>query len=76
MLHATADAEQFRAVYVQRSGQLDPNPDAARFWVVSDILGFLPDPAHILIAVARRRLDLSPDIVRHGLEDLLARTLA
>ena len=75
MLHATADAETFRTEYLQRGGQLDPNPDAARFWVVSDILGFLPDPAHIIPAVSSNRPDLTPDDVRRGLEDLLARTL-
>ena len=76
MLHTTADVEAFRAAYARQGGQLDPDPDAARFWVVSDILGFLPDPAHILPAVARSRPDLSPGIIRRGLEDLLALTLA
>ena len=60
MLHTTADVEAFRAAYVRQGGQLDPDPDAARFWVVSDILGFLPEPAHILDAVASSRPDLSP----------------
>jgi aminoglycoside phosphotransferase (APT) family kinase protein len=76
MLHTTADAETFRAAYVRLGGRLDKDADAARFWVVSDILGFLPDPAHILVAVARSRPDLSADLVRQGLEDLLALTLA
>ena len=76
MLHTTSDVETFRAEYVRQGGRLDPDPDAARFWVVSDILGFLPDPAHILAAVASSRPDLSPEVVRHGLEDLLASTLA
>ncbi len=76
MLHSTADAQAFRAAYVQEGGRLDPDPDAARFWVISDILGFLPNPAHILAAVSAGRPDLSPDDVRHGLEDLLASTLA
>jgi aminoglycoside phosphotransferase (APT) family kinase protein len=76
MLHTTADAETFRAAYLRQGGRLDPDPDASRFWVVSDILGFLPDPAHILVAVASSRPDLSPGVVRQGLEDLLAVTLA
>lgn len=76
MLHTTADAETFRTAYLRQGGLLDPDPDASRFWAVSDILGFLPDPAHILAAVANSRPDLSPDVVRHGLEDLLALTLA
>jgi aminoglycoside phosphotransferase (APT) family kinase protein len=75
MLHTTADAEAFREAYVREGGQLDPDLDAARFWVVSDILGFLPDPAHILAAVAGNRPDLSAATVRQGLEDLLASTL-
>jgi len=76
MMHTTADAEAFRAAYVQQGGRLDPDPDAARYWAVGDILGFLPDPAHILTAVAMNRPDLSADAVRHGLEDRLAATLS
>ena len=75
MLHTTDDAQAFRAAYVGAGGRLDPDPDVARFWVVSDILGFLPDPAHILPAVGVGRPDLSPGAVRRGLEDLLAMTL-
>jgi aminoglycoside phosphotransferase (APT) family kinase protein len=75
MLHTTAEAEAFRAAYVRQGGRLDPDPDAARFWMISDIIGFLPDPAHILSAVASGRPDLSADAVRRGLEDLLALTL-
>jgi aminoglycoside phosphotransferase (APT) family kinase protein len=76
MLHTIVDAQAFRAAYVRLGGRLDPDPDGARFWVVSDILGFLPDPAHILAAVATGRPDLTADAVRRGLEDLLAATLA
>jgi aminoglycoside phosphotransferase (APT) family kinase protein len=75
MLHTPADAETFRAAYVRQGGELDPDPDAARFWMVSDILGFLPDPAHILAAVGSSRPDLTAGDVRRGLEDLLALTL-
>ena len=75
MLHTTDDVETFRAAYVRHGGQLDPDPDAARYWVVGDILGFLPDPAHILPAVATSRPDLSSGRIRRGLEDLLALTL-
>jgi hypothetical protein len=45
MLHTTADAETFRTAYVRQGGRLNPDPGAARFWAISDILGFLPDPA-------------------------------
>jgi len=41
MLHTTADGEAFRRAYLEQGGRLDPDPDAARFWIVSDILGFL-----------------------------------
>ena len=75
MLHTTADAATFRAAYVDEGGLLDPDPDAARFWAVSDILGFLPDPAHILAAVQSNRPDLTATSVRRGLEDLLAMSL-
>jgi len=75
MLHNVAEAEAFRTAYVERGGGLDPDPEAARFWVVSDILGFLPDPAHILPGMMTSRPDLTPAMVRRGLEDLLAVTL-
>jgi aminoglycoside phosphotransferase (APT) family kinase protein len=73
MLHTTADAETFRAAYVAQGGRLDS--EAAQFWAVTDILGFLPDPAHILAAVGGNRPDLCARAVRRGLEDLLALTL-
>lgn len=75
MLQTTAAAWDFRAEYLRQGGRLDPDPDAARFWMVSDIIGFLPDPAHILAAVGSSRPDLEPGDVRRGLEDLLAETL-
>ena len=74
MLHTTVEAETFRTAYVRQGGLLDPDPHAARFWMVSDILGFLPDPAHILAGMTTRP-DLTPEAVRQGLEDLLAVTL-
>lgn len=76
MLHTIAEADVFRAEYTRHGGRLDPDRAAARFWVVSDILGFLPDPAHILAAVAAGRPDLSPEGVRRGLEDLLVAALS
>ena len=76
MMHSTSDAEAFRAAYTRHGGRLDPDRDSARYWAVSDILGFLPDPAHILTAVANNRPDLTADALRRGLEDLLAATLA
>jgi aminoglycoside phosphotransferase (APT) family kinase protein len=75
MMHTPAAADAFRSAYLHEGGQLDPDPDAARFWMVSDILGFLPDPAHILPAVKTTRPDLTPTLIRQGLEDLLALSL-
>jgi aminoglycoside phosphotransferase (APT) family kinase protein len=75
MMHTPADAEIFRVAYLREGGQLDPDPNAARFWMISDILGFLPDPAHILPAVKITRPDLSATQVRQGLEGLLALAL-
>lgn len=75
MLHTTADAGTFRAEYLRQGGRLDPDPAASRFWAVSDILGFLPDTAHILSGMASSRPDLTPDVVRNGLENWLASLL-
>jgi len=75
MMHAPLAAEVFRSAYLKAGGRLDPDPDAARFWMISDILGFLPDPAHILPAVQSSRPDLSAERIRHGLEGLLAQAL-
>jgi aminoglycoside phosphotransferase (APT) family kinase protein len=74
MLHATAGANAFREAYQRHGGRLVA--DEFRYWQVSDILGFLPDPAHILPAVLPARPDLSARRIRDGLEDLLALTLA
>lgn len=76
MMHTAADAALLRTAYLRAGGQLDPDPSAAAFWTVSDVLGFLPDPAHILAAVRPARPDLTAQRIRAGLEDLLAITLA
>jgi len=76
MMHSPAAADVFRTAYLRAGGQLDPDPDAAAFWTVSDILGFLPDPAHILAAVQPARPDLTAPRIRAGLENLLAVALA
>jgi hypothetical protein len=71
----SADVETFRTAYARQGGQLDPDRAAAAYWVIGDILGFLPDPAHILPGLEARRPDLAPVTIRRGLEDLLALTL-
>ncbi|HEX5334835.1 MAG TPA: phosphotransferase, partial [Propionicimonas sp.] len=73
MLHTTTGADAFREAYLRRGGRLVA--DEFRYWQVSDILGFLPDPAHILPAVQPARPDLSARRIRDGLEELLALTL-
>lgn len=74
MMHAPAEADRFRTAYLAAGGRLDA--DATRFWTISDVLGFLPDPAHILPAVRITRPDLSAGLIRDRLEGLLAATLA
>ncbi|MFT4167022.1 MAG: aminoglycoside phosphotransferase family protein [Microlunatus sp.] len=76
MLHSVADAVAFRSAYLDQGGKVDSDADAARYWMVSDILDFLPDPAHILPGFAGGRPDLTADNVRIGLEDLLELTLS
>lgn len=76
MVHTLADAMAFRTAYLDQGGTLDSDAEAARYWMVSDILGFLPDPAHILPGFAGSRPDLTADDVRIGLEDLLELTLS
>jgi hypothetical protein len=75
MLHTVADAEHFQMMYQRQGGRLDPDPRAAAYWMVGDILGFLPDPAHIIPGLQAARPDVTPRTVRRGLEDLLALTL-
>jgi len=76
MLHDFAGARAFLAAYRSQGGQLEGEPEAARFWAVSDILGFLPDPCPVVRALTAARPDLTPDLLRTRLEELLALTLA
>jgi aminoglycoside phosphotransferase (APT) family kinase protein len=75
MLHSVEEAVAFAAAYVRRGGQLDPDPEARRYWTCLDVLGFLPDPGPIVAALTRQRPDLDAEGVRHRLEDLLALSL-
>ena len=75
MLHNIDQAYEFSAAYSRHGGTVDPNPEAQRFWAVSDILGFLPDPRPILRALTVIRPDLTADVVRDRLERFLAHTL-
>lgn len=75
MLHSVEDAEAFTRAYERCGGQLDPDPEARRYWTCLDVLGFLPDPGPVVVALTRRRPDLDADGVRRRLEELLARAL-
>jgi aminoglycoside phosphotransferase (APT) family kinase protein len=72
MLHSVDDAQAFARAYERRGGRLDPDPEARRYWTCLDVLGFLPDPGPVVVALTRQRPDLDADGVRHRLEDLLA----
>lgn len=76
MIHGATAAETFRSAYLHAGGHLDPDPDKARYWKLSDILGFLPDPARILpVLLQIDRPDLSPELLRQNIEGLLTMTL-
>ena len=75
MLHSVEEAVAFAAAYERRGGRLDPDPEARRYWTCLDVLGFLPDPGPIVVALTRQRPDLDADGVRRRLEDLLALAL-
>lgn len=76
LLHDLDSARQFVAAYRRHGGVLATDPDAARFWAISDLLGFLPDPAPIVAALIARRPDLTVGTVRGRLDELLHRTLS
>lgn len=75
MLQDVAAADAFSAAYARHGGRVDPDPEASRYWAVSDILGFLPDPTSIIVALMATRPELSAGLVRRRLEGLLALVL-
>jgi hypothetical protein len=75
VLQSIDQACEFSAAYARHGGTVDPDPEAQRFWAVSDILGFLPDPRPILRALMVIRPELTADVVRHRLEQFLAHIL-
>lgn len=75
LLHDPEAAEDFVAAYRRHGGQLTADPDAARFWGVLDLLGFLPNPAAIVAAIVVGRPDLTATVVQDRLEHLLVTTL-
>ena len=75
MLHDLQSADAFSAAYRRRGGVVETDPEAARFWHVSDILGFLPDPAVQLAALIEAIPELNEPILRQRLEHLLSITM-
>lgn len=75
LLHDLDAARAFVTAYRRHGGELAADPEAARFWVLLDLLGFLPDPVPIVAALVARRPDLSAGVVRDRLERLLVATL-
>jgi len=76
LLHDVRRGAAFRHDYRRHGGRVDTDEHAARFWVVSDLLGFLPDPVPIVAALTWTRRDLTDTLVRQRLEHLLAVTLS
>lgn len=75
MLHDLGTAAAFTQAYVRHGGVLERDPEAAQFWTLSDILGFLPDPTPMVAALTYARPELTVDVVRQRLEQLLSLTL-
>jgi aminoglycoside/choline kinase family phosphotransferase len=75
ILHDLDSAVAFSDAYRWHGGVLDDDQEAELFWSVSDILGFLPDPAVIMAALIHARPDLTGEVVRERLERLLMITL-
>ena len=71
LLHDFERMDVFRAAYARHGGVTDPDPEAARFWAISDILGFLPDPMLQTPALIADRPDLTAAEMRRRLESLL-----
>jgi aminoglycoside phosphotransferase (APT) family kinase protein len=76
LLHGRDSAAAFLRAYRRFGGLLEADPDAALFWVLSDLVGFLPDPVPELAALLSRRPDLTPELLRHRLDALLVEVLA
>jgi aminoglycoside phosphotransferase (APT) family kinase protein len=77
MLHGVAEARAFADAYAAQGGRL-PDRRTLRHWQVTDIVGYLPDPAKVARpwreagradladALARRRLETWLQAVLHG----------
>jgi hypothetical protein len=75
VLHDLERAASFGRAYERHGGRLEADHEAAQFWQVSDILGFLPDPGPQLAALISTRPELTVALVRSRLEQLLLLTL-
>ena len=47
VLHSIDEAYEFSAAYTRYGGTVGPNPEAQRFWAVSDILGSSQPPGAV-----------------------------
>ena len=84
-LHGVETGLAFRRSYVDRGGVLAEDADAATYWQLLDLVGFLPDGSgresgatrDVVEAVwaANGRADLAMDLVRRRREDLLLAAL-
>ena len=81
-LHGAEVARAFRAAYLDAGGELDDDPDAAAYWQLVDLCGFLPEDGGVResggtpavmrdLWSAHGRPDLTSEQARRGREDLL-----
>ncbi len=85
-LHGVDAALAFRRAYVDRGGRLAEDADAATYWQLLDLVGFLPDgtgresgaTAAVVEGVwaAHGRADLTVQVARRRREDLLLAVLS
>ena len=75
MLADLERAAAFGRAYERHGGRLEDDLEAAQFWQISDILGFMPDPGPQLAALIYTRPELTVELVRRRLEQLLLLTL-
>lgn len=76
LLHDLDSAAAFRQAYGRHVRGPVAEPEAARYWGLRDLVDFLPDPVPELAALIAQRPDLTPELVRHRLDLMLAAVLS